>query len=487
MLPVPEVPPEVPLLVPSAAQAVVANPIASATEIAIIPGRFILNSPCCEEGVSFLVTTKRHAHRSPNSATKRATAGLFRIRPFSASITEEKVELAGRLARCSIPSRDKLVISFLSSRHDVSDRRRQVGQEVQKGSDRPRPVSRAEYWAFLSIALLLSVAFLAPARSGSTAEAQKGSGSGAFGADRSTDELRVIQHKRAYEPGRGRHAEAPWQIPVRGWKDILWRTYQQIGEDRLLAVAAGVVFYGLLALFPAVTALVSLYGLFANASAINDHLSSLGDILPSSAVDIIHEQIIRLTSKGDTKLSFGFEEKEKRGFIKLNLVSLAFTLVAIASLLLALGAVVVLPLLLNQLGLSSITDTLFRVGRWPLLLALVIIGLALIYRLAPSRREPRWQWLTVGSIFAAAAWLGGSALLSWYLANFAHYDAAYGSLGAGIGLMMWMWVSSIVILFGAQLNSEIEHQTAKDSTVERDRPLGARGAVMADTVGEAVA
>ena len=118
---------------------------------------------------------------------------------------------------------------------------------------------------------------------------------------------------------------------------------------------------------------------------------------------------------------------------------------------------------------------------------MVIIGLALIYRLAPSRREPRWQWLTVGSIFAAAAWLGSSALLSWYLANFAHYDAAYGSLGAGIGLMMWMWVSSIVILFGAQLNSEIEHQTAKDSTVERDRPLGARGAVMADTVGEAVA
>ena len=241
-------------------------------------------------------------------------------------------------------------------------------------------------------------------------------------------------------------------------------------------------------------------------------LSSLSGILPSSALGILHEQISRLTSKGDTKLGFGFvvglgvalwsanagmkaiidalnvvyEEKEKRGFIKLNLVSLAFTLAAIVSLLLALGAVVVLPLVLNQFGLSNITDTLFRVARWPLLLALVIIGLALIYRYAPSRREPRWQWLTVGSIFAAAAWLGSSALLSWYLENFAHYDATYGSLGAGIGLMMWMWVSSIVILFGAQLNSEIEHQTAQDSTVERDRPLGARGAVMADTVGEAV-
>src|SRR6202044_4267951 len=122
------------------------------------------------------------------------------------------------------------------------------------------------------------------------------------GTGRSTDEPVAAQHQRAQESGRGRHAQAPWQIPWRGWKDILWRTYEQIGEDRLLAVAAGVVFYGLLALFPAVTAIVSLYGLFANAAAINDHPASLGGILPSSAVDIVHEQIARLTSKGDTRL-----------------------------------------------------------------------------------------------------------------------------------------------------------------------------------------
>jgi membrane protein len=334
---------------------------------------------------------------------------------------------------------------------------------------------------------------------------------GAFGTTRSSDQPRALQHKRAYEPGRGRHAEAPWQIPLRGWKDILWRTYQQIGEDRLLAVAAGVVFYGLLALFPAITALVSLYGLFANAATINDHLSAAAGILPGGAVDIIHEQILRLTSKGAAKLGFGFifglglalwsanagmkaimdalnvvyDEKEKRGFIKLNLVSFAFTLAAIASLMLALGAVVVLPLLLAHLGLGGITDAVFRYARWPLLLALVVFGLALIYRFGPSRREPRWQWLSVGSVVAAIAWLVSSALLSWYLARYANYDATYGSLGAGIGLMMWMWVSSIVILFGAQLNSEIEHQTAKDSTVEHDKPLGARGAAMADTVGKA--
>jgi membrane protein len=130
-------------------------------------------------------------------------------------------------------------------------------------------------------------------------------------------------------------------------------------------------------------------------------------------------------------------------------------------------------------------EILLRVLRWPLLLAVIIIGLAVLYRFGPSRREPRWQWLSVGSVFAAVAWLVSSGLLSWYLSNFANYDATYGSLGAGIGLMMWMWISSIVVLFGAELNSEIEHQTARDSTVQGDKPLGARGAAMADTVGAA--
>ena len=329
---------------------------------------------------------------------------------------------------------------------------------------------------------------------------------GAFGTAR-----RAVQHKRAHEPGRGRHAEAPWQIPLRGWKDVLWRTYQQIGEDRLLAVAAGVVFYGLLAVFPAVTALVSLYGLFASPAVIGDQLSLAAGILPQGAVDILREQIGRLTAGNGAKLGFGFlfglvvalwsanagmkaiidalnvvyEEKEKRGFFKLNLVSLAFTVTAIGSLLLALGAVVVLPVALSYLGLQDTTDLLFRLARWPLLLAVVVIGLALLYRYGPSRREPRWQWISVGSVFAAAAWLISSALLSWYLASFAHYNATYGSLGAGIGMMMWMWISSIVVLLGAQLNSEIEHQTARNSTVRGEKPFGARGAVMADTVGKA--
>ena len=328
---------------------------------------------------------------------------------------------------------------------------------------------------------------------------------------RSSEEPQAAQYGRALEPSRGRHAAAPWQIPLKGWKDILWRTYERIGEDRLLAVAAGVVFYGLLALFPAVTAMVSLYGLFAKASTVNEHLSAAAGLLPDSGVSIVRDQVDRLAAKGDAKLGFGFalglsvalwsansgmkaildalnivyEEKEKRGFIKLTLVSLCFTLAAIAVVLLALGAVVVMPIALNYLGLHASTDLLLRTLRWPVLLALIILGLAVLYRFGPSRREPRWQWISVGSVVAAVAWLAASALLSCYLTHFANYDTTYGSLGAGVGLMMWMWISSIVILLGAEFNSEIEHQTARNSTVEGDKPLGARAAVMADTVGQA--
>ena len=321
------------------------------------------------------------------------------------------------------------------------------------------------------------------------------------------------QRGRAKQSGRGRHATSPWQIPWAGWKDILWRTYAQIGDDRLLAVAAGVVFYGLLAIFPAVTAFVSLYGLFAKASTISDHLSLAAGVIPSGGVEIIQEQINRITAKGDARLSLAFafslglalwsanagmkavidalnvtyNEKEKRGFIKLNLISLALTGGAILSLLVALGSIVVLPLILSSFGMGGWTETLLRVVRWPVLICLVVFGLAVLYRFGPSRESPRWEWLSVGSLVAAIAWLVGSGLLSWYLANFANYDATYGSLGAAIGMMIWMWMSSIVILVGAELNSEIEHQTAQDSTTGQEKPLGQRGAAMADTVGQEAA
>jgi membrane protein len=181
-------------------------------------------------------------------------------------------------------------------------------------------------------------------------------------------------------------------------------------------------------------------------------------------------------------LNVVYDEDEKRGFIKLNAVSLAFTLGGLVAILAAIGLVVAAPIVLSMFGLGAFADLLLRFGRWPALAAMILLGLAVLYRFAPSRRSPQWKWISVGSVSATVIWLIGSAALSYYLANFAAYDATYGSLGAAIGLMIWMWMSTIVVLLGAELNSEIEHQTTKDSTTGR-KPMGRRGATMADTVG----
>ena len=313
--------------------------------------------------------------------------------------------------------------------------------------------------------------------------------------------------------GRGRRSSNPLQIPWAGWKDILWRTYDRTNEDRLLAIAAGVVFFGLLAVFPAITALVSSYGLFADPATISDNLQTLAYMLPEGSYQIVQDQIGRVLGNGQASLGFTFlfglalalwsanagvkavidalnvvyGEREKRSFIKLNLLSLTFTTGAIAALMLMVGAVVALPLTLDRIGLAADSKMIISLARWPLLLLVVVLALGILYRFGPSRPGARWEWLSIGTLAAALLWLAGSALLSWYLSNFGNYSVTYGSLGAAIGLMMWMWMSAIIVLCGAELNSEIEHQTAVDTTVGPGRPMGARGAAMADTLGRASA
>lgn len=332
-------------------------------------------------------------------------------------------------------------------------------------------------------------------------------GPGAASADGAAES----RHRGAPQAARGRAASVPTDIPSAGWKDILWRSYRRLQEDRLLAVAAGAVFYLLLALFPALTALVSLYGLFADPALINEHLALLAGVMPEAAIAIVREQITRIAASGTDALSLGFVfglglalwsanagmkaiidalnvvygEREKRGFLKLTLVAFAFTLGGLAFVILALGAVVVAPLVLAWLGVESRGLQILSLLRWPGLFLVVLLWLAVLYRFAPSRADARWEWLGVGSVAAASAWIAGSGLFSWYLSNIADYDATYGSLGAAIGLMMWLWLSVVVILVGGELNAEIEHQTARDTTTGPARPLGERGAVMADTVGEA--
>ncbi len=287
--------------------------------------------------------------------------------------------------------------------------------------------------------------------------------------------------------GRARSLRALWRLRWTDWKATLLRVYERMTQHRLLAVAAGVVFYGLLALFPAVTAFVSFYGLFADTSTINAHLALAAGVVPEGAFQIIQDQVARIAAKGGARLSLGFVfglllaiwsanagmkavmdalnavngETEKRGIIRLNLISLALTLGAIMALLLAVAAVVAFPLLLSRVGLESAAGAWLSVLRWPALFLLMLFGLAVLYRFGPSRAEPRWRWLSVGEVVAAFAWLAGSALFSAYLSEFANYDATYGSLGAAIGLMMWMWLSTIVILVGAVLDAELEGGPAR--------------------------
>jgi membrane protein len=184
-------------------------------------------------------------------------------------------------------------------------------------------------------------------------------------------------------------------------------------------------------------------------------------------------------------LNIVYGEQEKRGFVKLNAISLSFTVAAIAFVLIALAAVVVVPVILDYVWLSNIAELVIRLARWPVLFVAVALALACVYRFGPSREAPRWKWLTWGSIAATMMWLVASALFSFYAANLGTFNATYGSLGAAIGFMTWLWISAIVILLGAELNAEMEHQTARDTTTGAPKPMSARGAKMADTVGAA--
>ncbi len=310
------------------------------------------------------------------------------------------------------------------------------------------------------------------------------------------------------EPGRGRNAEHPGQIPIRGWKDIFWRAWTEFNRDNIPQVAGGVTFFGLLALFPAMAAFVSLYGLFFDPNTAEQQVRLLNGVLPVEALGFVSEQIKRLAAAHHAGLSFGFisgllislwsanagmkalmvglnisfEEREKRKFIKLNLISLAFTLGGLVFVILSAGAVIVVPVVLAFVGYQGSALSLLR---WPVLLLVAVGAITVLYRYGPSRQLERWRWVTVGSAMAAALWLAASLLFSIYVAHFGNYDKTYGSLGAVIGFLTWIWVSVITILFGAEINSEIEHQTAVDTTTGKSLPMGKRGAYMADTLGAA--
>lgn len=273
--------------------------------------------------------------------------------------------------------------------------------------------------------------------------------------------------------------------------------------------AAGVTFYLLLAIVPGLASIVSVYGLFADPATIQGHLNSLAGLLPGGAVEIIGEQVGRIADQGRSTLGTAFatslmislwsanartkalfdalnvayDETEKRSFVRLTLVTLGCTVAVILFLMIALAGFVVLPVLLNPVGLGPAADLIIRIARWPLLLVILAIGLAALYRYGPSRDERRWCRVTRGRAFAALGWFVASLLFSWHAADLGSYNETYGSLGAVVGFMTWMWISCVVILLGAKLNAEIEHQTARDTTEGPEKAMGTRGAQATDTAG----
>ncbi|HTJ89874.1 MAG TPA: YihY/virulence factor BrkB family protein [Acidocella sp.] len=308
----------------------------------------------------------------------------------------------------------------------------------------------------------------------------------------------------------GAGATSPAQIPPKGWWHVLKRSAAGFSDDRVMTEAAGVTFYVLLSLFPALAAFIAIYGLFNNASTLGGQLAGLGGIVPGGGIDIIKGQITALTAEGHKALGVAFiiglaislwsansgvkslfdalntiyHEREKRSFLQRTLISFGFTLGIIGFVIIALSAVVAVPIVLNFIGLGSITRLAFSILRWPFMLIVIMIGLAFVYRYGPSRNLARWQWVSWGSAIAAIVWICASLAFSYYVANFGSYNKTYGSLGAVVGFMTWIWISSIVILMGAELNAELEQQTQRDSTIGAEKPKGTRGAYKADVKSE---
>ncbi len=284
------------------------------------------------------------------------------------------------------------------------------------------------------------------------------------------------------ESGAAAASSGPATPADQSWTTLLKRVYKSVGENRVIAVAAGITFFALLAIFPAIAALLSIYGAFADIGGVQSRLASLAGVLPEGALAIIGEQVTRIASKGARTLGMAFfvsfaaslwsanagmkalldglnvayGKSESRGFVKLTAVSLAFTAGAIVCLLLAMGMVVIVPVILDFIGLGGAAQTLVAVGRWPALLAGVVLGLALLYRYGPSPHGATWRWITPGSAIAAMLWFAASAGFSYYAAHFGSYNETYGSLGAAVGFMTWIWISMIVILLGAELNGKLE-------------------------------
>ena len=315
------------------------------------------------------------------------------------------------------------------------------------------------------------------------------------------------------EPGAralGRLADSPTEIGWPGWRAVLRRTLIEMLTDRVSLVAAGCAFYGTLALFPAISMLISMYGLVFDPVTVLPQLNVLQNLLPPAAYQLIAERVQMLVSKPPGALTTGllfstavtlwssatgtksilaalnlaYEERETRGFFRYQLTAFAITICTILGTVIGIGLLVALPPALEFFGFAGHEQRLIRMASYGLLVAAVMGGLSLLYRYGPSREIPRWQWVTAGSLLATIIWIAASALFTFYVAQFSSYDTTYGPLGTVVAIMMWFYVTAYAVLLGAELNAELELQTSRDSTDGPPKPLGRRGAYVADHVAE---
>jgi membrane protein len=312
------------------------------------------------------------------------------------------------------------------------------------------------------------------------------------------------------ESGRGREADHPGEIPPRGWKDIVWRAWNEVSEQNLFLIAGGVTYAVLLALFPGLAALVSLYGLVFDTGQIERQVAALSGILPAQTQDFLSQQLHSLMQASNGALGFAaitalvlalwsasrgmsgmitainiaYEEKESRGFFKLNLMAIGLTLGLLAGGIVAISLVAILPAAVHLIAVGSATKWLLLLAQWPLLIVLVMLGLAVLYRFGPDRDKPQWRWVSPGAAAAALLWIVASVGFTVYVANFNSYDKTYGSLGGVVILLTWLYLSALMVLLGAVINAQSEKQTRKDSTEGLPRPMGRRDAKAADTLGE---
>lgn len=318
--------------------------------------------------------------------------------------------------------------------------------------------------------------------------------------------MATATHSDDFEDSRGRDAERPQQISSRGWREVLVRVKRDVSSDNASLIAAGLALYALLAAFPALAAAVSLYGLFASPDQIASQIGKLAGVMPQQAADILRASLENLARQQSQALGTGavigfllalwsarkgmdalmtatniaYDEQEERGFFKRLFVSLAFTIAAVVGFVLVLLLAVAAPVLLKALGVGGGLETFLSLLRWVVLWFLVVFALAVVYRYAPNRAKAKWRWVTWGSAIAATLWLAGSLLFSLYVQNFGSYGETYGALGGVVVLLLWFYLSAFIVLLGAEINSEVEQQTERDTTRGRGRPLGERGAQVAD-------